>query len=750
MNRFHARRAAPLRLLLFVALCLGLWTQPAASQTASVTDDLMALDLTPRERSDLLARLSDEQVRELLIRYLDQTTSSAAGADGYAGIMGVLSHEAHNIRDNLRATLAEARNLPDVLPFAYEKLTEGRSAFHPLIVLLGLIAIFAVGAAAEWGFRRLSLQFQRRVEQTRPTSGGAKFGRLSLRALLDLLAVAIFGLAVVGAFFVLYQGHEPTRLMVMTYVGAVMIVRIAWVGSRFLLAPNLPELRLVRLDDETARILHTRVLWITGVAAFGFLTCGLMQLLGLEPRLHQLLLMIVGIVFVLMIALTVWRIRTAISVLISGRNDDGTEPGMIRRALAETWHILAILYLAGVYVFAIINGLLGRAVGVGGAIGSILVVVALPLASAALDHLVEGLFAGRKGAGAGLRPSGYQLVVLRALRILLVLIAVVIMARLWGIDLFSLAERGLGGAVARTILDIGFTVLLAYVGWEMVMTAIDRYLDSGQDSAAVERGAEGGGQGASRLKTLLPLFRRFLQITIVVMVAMIVLSSLGVDIGPLIAGAGVLGLAIGFGAQALVRDIVSGVFFLVYDAFRLGEYVDIGSVKGTVEGISVRSLVLRHHRGPLHTVPFGEIQYLTNYSRDWVIMKLPFRLTYDTDVNKVKKILKQIGADLMADELLGEYFLEPLKSQGVQAMEDSAMIVRAKFMAKPGFQFQIRKEVYSRVQKAFQEQGIEFAHRRVTVDLPPGVDKDSPHGRAMADAAAAAEITKDQDVQAPA
>ena len=133
------------------------------------------------------------------------------------------------------------------------------------------------------------------------------------------------------------------------------------------------------------------------------------------------------------------------------------------------------------------------------------------------------------------------------------------------------------------------------------------------------------------------------------MVIMIVLSSLGVDIGPLLAGAGVVGIAIGFGAQTLVRDIVSGVFFLLDDAFRVGEYIDLGNVMGTVEKISIRSMQLRHHRGALNTVPFGEIRYLTNYSRDWAIMKLEFRVTYDTDVALVKKIFKEINAALMAN-----------------------------------------------------------------------------------------------------
>ena len=233
----------------------------------------------------------------------------------------------------------------------------------------------------------------------------------------------------------------------------------------------------------------------------------------------------------------------------------------------------------------------------------------------------------------------------------------------------------------------------------------------------VDAGGEGGGAGASRVETMMPLIRRFFQITIVVISIMIMLSSLGINIGPLIAGAGVVGLAVGFGAQTLVTDVISGLFYLIDDAFRTGEYVDIGVVKGRVEKMNVRSLVLRHHRGALNTVPYSEIKHLKNYSRDWVIMKLVFRVTYDTDVNQVKKIFKKIGQDLLADPVLGPGFIEPFKSQGVLLMEDSAMIVRGKFMAKPGEQFMIRNEIYNRVQKAFDEDGIKFAHRRVLVHM---------------------------------
>ena len=210
------------------------------------------------------------------------------------------------------------------------------------------------------------------------------------------------------------------------------------------------------------------------------------------------------------------------------------------------------------------------------------------------------------------------------------------------------------------------------------------------------------------------------------------------NIGPLLAGAGVIGIAIGFGAQTLVRDIVSGIFFLVDDAFRVGEYVDVSAAKGTVEKISIRSFQLRHHRGALNTVPFGEIQTLTNYSRDWVVMKLEFRVPFDTDIAKVKKLFKQIGKDLLEHPEIGGDFLAPFKSQGVFSVDDSALIIRAKFTAKPGKQFLIKREAYQAVQKAFAENGIEFARKQVMVQIPEGSRGTSEENRKIEQAAASA------------
>ncbi|WP_170753590.1 mechanosensitive ion channel domain-containing protein [Ruegeria lacuscaerulensis] len=263
------------------------------------------------------------------------------------------------------------------------------------------------------------------------------------------------------------------------------------------------------------------------------------------------------------------------------------------------------------------------------------------------------------------------------------------------------------------IMFIGYILFHFFRIW--IDTKIAEEIDDG--GAEAELGDEGGEGGQSRLATLLPLFRGAILAVVVVTIVLIALMELGINVSPLFAGAGVVGLAVGFGSQTLVRDIFSGAFFLMDDAFRKGEYIDIGDVKGTVEKISVRSFQLRHHLGALNTIPFGEIKVLTNYSRDWVIMKLPLRVTYDTDVEKVRKLIKKLGQQLLSDPVIGDNFIQPLKSQGVIEMQDSAMIIRVKFMTKPGDQWLVRKKVYQEIRELFAREGIRFAHREVTVRL---------------------------------
>ena len=321
------------------------------------------------------------------------------------------------------------------------------------------------------------------------------------------------------------------------------------------------------------------------------------------------------------------------------------------------------------------------------------------------------------------------------------------LGRMWGVDV-----GGEGNAWAA-FLNIVLASVLCWLCYRALNIFIDkRIAEEGgvpqPEADEEELGAEGGGAGASRVATLLPIMRYMMIIVVFSIAGMVILSTMGFDIGPIFAGAGVVGIAVGFGAQTLIRDVFSGAFSLMDDAFRKGEYVVVNSTKGTVEKISIRSFQLRHHLGALHTIPFGEVTQLTNYSRDWVMTKLPLRVTYDTDIEKVRKLIKKLGQSLLDDPQIGHEFMEPLKNQGVYKMEGSAMIIRVKFMTKPGKQFAIRKKVYESIQELFAEAGIRFAHKEVTVRLADGGRVDDLTENQKQAAASAARSVIDAEAEA--
>ena len=332
------------------------------------------------------------------------------------------------------------------------------------------------------------------------------------------------------------------------------------------------------------------------------------------------------------------------------------------------------------------------------------------------------------------------------LRIALAALTFLWIMRVWGIQL------PVGRAVAGATFEILIVVFICYLIWAVSSAYIQRRLQ--KEMPETDEDMEEGGAGGSRIATLLVLLRKFMLVVLIVMAALIILSTIGVNIGPLIAGAGVIGLAIGFGAQTLVKDIISGVFFLIDDAFRVGDYVQTAGSKGMVEAISIRSLRLRHPRGMVYTVPFSDMGIVTNYSRDYIITKLDFRVRYDADVEKIRRIIKKkVYKKILKDETLGPKLMGKIKSQGVREMGDSAMVMRVKYKTQPGEQFAIRKEVYRLMQEAFQEEGIEFAHRNVTVYIPPEANltaaaADGDTRRKMMEAGAAAALTAQAEEEA--
>jgi len=336
--------------------------------------------------------------------------------------------------------------------------------------------------------------------------------------------------------------------------------------------------------------------------------------------------------------------------------------------------------------------------------------VVLPLAALLFVWmLVRWWHRGSAEFSPGKRSTGWILVVLVA-------VVTVILVK-YVLDEHVNVTGPLLTFVEHTLQKVFILLLAGLVTWELMKGRIS--LKIKKEVSEEESFGEEMGVGGSRAETALLLLRKFFMAVVIVIACLLLLASMGINIGPLLAGAGVIGLAIGFGAQTLVKDIISGIFFLLDDAFRVGDYIETGGMRGTVEYISVRSLRLRHHRGPLITIPFGDMQSVKNFSRDYIVMKLAFRVRYDTDVEKVRKIVKKINKEIQKDKELGRSLLGKIKSQGVREMDDSAMIMRVKFTSVPGEQFVLRRVVYMRIQEAFQKEGIEFAHRNVTVYFPP-------------------------------
>ncbi|MXN63469.1 mechanosensitive ion channel [Stappia sp. GBMRC 2046] len=628
---------------------------------------------------------------------------------------------------------------------SYAKLAElgGGNADWLWTALFVLVGAVVAGIAALKLFERwASHRFLRNFDPA-PGTRADQLGYLFTRAIVMLggvLAFAAVGILVVLAFDVGHPGIRVTGFQGLRAVATVLLLRLVFKG---ITSPDNSAYRVVGLSDREASGLYRSLISVAAVAYVVFAVCVWMFKLGLDENAHKVLVIASTLFTCLALSVVAVVYSPAISRVL-GRNE-GDLP-LWRRAVLRLWLPLTVVYFLFAFFSSTVRTLLDLPAATGLVGAPIMALLLGFVLYGLMVYAIEGWFLPRRDSvsaqqviiedleraatteGEEIDPHAlaaqaeaeamerevarapYRALLDHAGAIIAFAAAIAYLLFTWGVPLTG------NRFILSNLFEVLLVVFAGYMAYRSVQVAVDQRikLEKGEEEPSGEE-MEIGGKGESRLATLLPIFRNFLLITIVVIVGMIALSELGVNIAPLFAGAGVVGLAVGFGAQTLIRDIFSGAFFLIDDAFRKGEYIDIGSVKGTVEKISIRSMQLRHHRGPLNTVPFGEIQYVTNYSRDWAIMKLAFRVTYDTDVEKMRKLIKKFGQELLQNPDYGPKFLQPVKSQGVTALEDSAMIVRVKFMTRPGDQFELRKVVYAGIRDLCAREGIKFAHREVTV-----------------------------------
>ena len=692
---------------------------------------------SPEEARALLSGLSDEQARALLLRRLDAEAAERAGA---APLMDLEQAIGTGLDGFGTAILWAAETAPN-LPGGF---AEALAAFYAPRGIGGtahLLAVLALALAAATAARRLLARRAGALlvePQAAPAALGAQLRVLGGRLGVELAGALVFLGTAWGVISALHP-PEPLSYLILFFLIKQPILHVQVMGalSRFLLAPQQPDWRLVYLDDATAVTLHRGLVVFAAIAGMRLYLSSFLGGHGVDLSQIRLgfwlNLALYGWLFWL-----VWRTRRGLVRLLTG-HDGAASPANDAIARAFPWFAMGLIAgfwvltetFVGLRAWGLLDGRLPL---------TCLLIVFAPAADRLIRVLVDR-FGGRmqgEGEVAARAHGEKQRGLVRIGRVLTAALLLWVIAGIWSFDLHSLASAGVGARFAGRLLEAVLVLGVGYVLWEGARIWFNLRLsrETGAEEQEDEGGGEGGGAGGSRLATVLPLVSAAAQVSIWVITGLVALSSLGIDTTPLLAGAGIVGLAVGFGAQKLVADIVAGIFFLIDDAFRVGEYVEVEGTVGTVERISVRSLRLRHHEGPVHTIPFGEIPKVTNYSRDWVIMKLRFTVPFDTDLMLVKKIFKQIGKDMMADERFADDFLQPFKSQGVLEVDDVGMVIRGKFMAKPGRQWVLRKEIYARVQQAFEGNAIQFARREVRVKIDDAARPLSEEERRTAAAAA--------------
>ncbi|MBT4999965.1 MAG: mechanosensitive ion channel [Tateyamaria sp.] len=692
--------------------------------TPGSTVQELPVPLTEQAVRNLVSRLSDDQVRAMLLERLDAVAKEqAVKPEPTENIIIKFTVVGTGVLTRWRNTI---RDLPTALNTQANIFLNFRSKFSngAIWTLFGLIALTLIsGLILEKGAVFTLRRWQTEKSYTREPDLKSAIGFLLGRFGREFLGLLVFLITIRSVGNYLLDSHQIEFAKPLVFY-LIWVPRLGTAVSRMLLAPKKPEMRIVNIDDRWAVYLHQNLIGLFLLIGFLLFMVNFDIQYGVEGTKLPLVFWL-NVSIHLYIAYIAWTVRAGLTEMMRGSDPDITK---FDQKIADAFPYFAILvslatWLTVEFMLVVANPATTKMLIGGAHYKTMFLLLAAPIIDTTIRGVVGYLQPPMSGDGA-IAKAAYvstKRSYIRIGRMVAVVCVALMLANIWDISFLGLVSSQVGETFSAHLLQFVLTLGLGYVLYELTSVWVNRRLarehtqDSGED---VEKGGEGGGAGQSRMATVLPLLLITTQAAICVIFGLLAIGALGIDITPLLAGAGILGLAIGFGAQKLVADIVSGAFFLIDDAFRAGEYLDVGGTMGTVEKISIRSMQLRHHRGLVNTVPYGSIEKVTNFSRDWVIMKLIFTVPFDTDPNKVKKIFKKIGAEMLEDPLYKDDFLEPFKSQGVFQFDDVGIVMRGKFMAKPGTQFTIRKEIYNRVRKEFDANGIEFARREVRVAIP--------------------------------
>lgn len=694
-------------------------------------------NLTNENVDDFLALLDDSRVRRILLGLLfEEVERRQLESQGVTDSDVSFEEKVAASVPRLRFMLSGFIALPGDLSLVFRNFADRRGAGHffPLYIWVLIVVIF--GWLLEGIVRRKTAGTYRQYGNLDQIRGIAKVGNIGKRILLELAYLSVFTVSASIFTLLLYRQSGTPQLLAMNLLSTIVAIKVLHFVAKVMFSPKTSNLRFFDIDDNTSRFFYR---WMLAIGIFWIMAARFnffLQVLEGSEQGHLLFRSLLALVVATMLATMGWKNRQRL--LREGLPEKGPDQqgkSLLSSKYAPVLSLIFVIYVAFLWVFAQIGILTGEENIKERALLSIMIGPLYILLDMFGLQLLDMIFTKRtiskqmtitseeSAEGEEIEKeetemstgiSNYYSAARKVFRVILIILTVGFFLRLWGIEGPLFQE-----VVLKAFFNTLVTIILAYFLWTYIKSFIEKKLGIGKESADEGLSDEmGGGGGQDRSYTLLPLAQKFIGVVLFVTVSLIVLSSIGVEIGPLLASAGIFGLAIGLGSQALVKDVIAGIFFIVDDSFRVGDYVNIGGEQGSVVKTSLRALTLRHYKGQLQVITYGDIKSVTNWSRGPMLLKFSLRLPADTNIKKVKKIVKKVNKEMMEEEEYGPNLVEPIKSQGVSGIEDGVMRVRVKFRAMPGTQFQIKREAFRRIHAALDAAGIPFASRGVVVNVP--------------------------------
>jgi small-conductance mechanosensitive channel len=523
--------------------------------------------------------------------------------------------------------------------------------------------------------------------------------RLALELLPVLVALAA-GYAVLGSGI---GAEPPTRLVILALLDAYVLACGASSIARTLVGPGDP--RLLPADDPTAIYVLRWARRIAGVAFFGYALAQVGLLFGLAPGADQALLKLVELVVCAFLVIIVLQWRVPVARWIRTRQEAVSGIAALRNRLAGIWHLLAIGYMLAlwlVWALEVRNGfsLLLRL----SAVTAIIVAVArfaVLTALAALDRVTSmpPRIADRH-TWLQARVDKYYPLARGVVQAVVLAIMLVALFEAWGIPALAWFESGrLGERALAALVTIGLTLALSLLVWEATNASIERHLNRLARQSQAAR--------AARLRTLLPMLRTTLFVSICLVAGLMILGEVGVNIGPLLAGAGVIGIAVGFGSQRLVQDVITGMFLLMENVMQVGDSVTLANLSGTIENLSVRTIRLRALDGSVHVIPFSAVTTVTNMTRDYGYAVLDVEVSVNEDPDRIEAVVREVAREMRGEERWELAIRDDIEVMGVDRFLATTYVVRARLRTRPAERWAAQREFNRRIKHRFDELEIE-------------------------------------------